>query len=460
MKKRLIGALALSLLSSLTLVGCGENNDTQTDQITIEISGETSCYVGKTAILEAIVTNSSSKAKFTSSDEKVATVSSLGLVRGISVGTCTITATLVDNEEISASIQFEVLDNSASFTLTINTSKTSCKEGEEITLECVVDGKDDTDATYKWTSEKRLGSFANSKLKEVTYTANYEGVDTITVTCTIGNETATQSIEIEVVGVYVEISTKAEFEENILVSGTASGKYALVNDIDLEGLKIDGCGSGRTFAGILDGRGHKLTNFEIISSTNGGSARYSNSGMFSKVDTSGIIKNVEFYGTFNEEGVGWGTGLLSCEFSGELENCLLDITCNYDCSSDSWFPFNGGICGVLKESAVCDGVVLNVNGDGAGCVMAVTAYPAGGSHSDGTNSGFSASTQSFKLSNIYSNKDDAGTLGSDWEWGCAIEDSSGVKTSVDYSSTLASYYTLDTSSWNLVDNEMPHLIAK
>ena len=178
--------------------------------------------------------------------------------------------------------------------------------------------------------------------------------------------------------------------------------------------------------------------------------------MFQEV--SGTIKNLEVDGTLTKNSLGWGTAILTNILSGTVENCLFNSVQSFNNGSASWFPFGASICGVLKEGATVKNSVVNVSGEGKDVHMAICAYPAGGSVSDGTNSQFAPSKQTFTVSGIYTNQNSDLAYGSAWEWGGPIEDTSGIHTDVDFSTAKATTYSdLSANYWNLADNTMPTL---
>ncbi len=82
------------------------------DEKTLSLSAsKTTIKVDETITLE-VKSNFSTSVTFSSSDENIATVSDAGLVKGISVGTTTITATSTVDETIKANITIKVIDAS------------------------------------------------------------------------------------------------------------------------------------------------------------------------------------------------------------------------------------------------------------------------------------------------------------------------------------------------------------
>lgn len=122
--------------------------------------------VGKTLKLKATVTSNSSsnkKVKWTSSNTKVATVSSSGNVKAKKVGTCTIRATATDGSRKSASCKITVIRkvtgvslNKAVLTIVVDRSKT---------LKATVRPKSATKKGVKWASDNEAIATVTSKGK-------------------------------------------------------------------------------------------------------------------------------------------------------------------------------------------------------------------------------------------------------------------------------------------------------
>ena len=96
MKKRFLLTACLSILtlsSAALITSCGEGSVEQT-QIGVLINNARDILVGQEVQLEALVTGAEVGAAWTSSDTSVATVNSLGTVKGLKAGTATITATV------------------------------------------------------------------------------------------------------------------------------------------------------------------------------------------------------------------------------------------------------------------------------------------------------------------------------------------------------------------------------
>lgn len=468
MKLNKILAISLLGLSCFGLVSCGNEdnsnnggNGSQTvqKQITLTVTGATKTVVGQSVKLKISVKNDSTKSGYSveSSDETVATISETGLINALSAGTTTITIASKADSSVKKEFVFTVM-SAEDVGVKIVADKTSVKVGETINLSANVTNKDDDEVTYKWSCENYSGSFDKTNGKTAKFTTDSAGKEVIKLTATIGEVEVTDQVEIEItesLDKYVKISTADEFKSKILAKNTIKDDFILTADIDLGGMEINGNADIRKLAGTLDGRGHKVSNFSIISSENN-TAGHNNSGMFQEV--SGTIKNLEVDGTLTENSLGWGTAILTNILSGTVENCLFNSVQSFNNGSDTWFAFGASICGVLKESAIVKSSVVNVSGEGKDVHMAICAYPAGGSVNDGTNKNFAPSKQTFTVSGIYTNQSLDLACGSAWEWGGPIEDTSGIHTDVDFSTAKATTYSdLSANYWNLADNTMPTL---
>lgn len=469
MKKSILTLFAV--IASLSLASCNDKTNTPnasnseakqstvvTSKLSITVTGSLKTTVGSSVQLKVTLKNDSEKKGYTatSSDESIATVSETGLVTGVSAGNVKLTFVCNSDESVKKEIDFTVVDPETA-SVEIQASSETVAIGEKITLKAVVKNKDGLTVTYKWKSTELKGNFNKSTSEEVTYTGKSEGEDIIELTCKVGDIEVKASINIQVtknMDSYVRIGTAEEFKSKLLVSGRLDKDYILTADIDLGNMKIDGYGNAATFAGTLNGNGHKISNFEIISSE----PEKANSALWQTIDASAVIEKVEFDGKIGAEGVGWGSAILGNVVSGTIQDCLFRTEQTYNNGSDAWFPFAASIAGVLKESAVIKNCVVDVTGEGRDVHMAVASYPAGGSKSDGTNANYSPSEQTFVTSGIYTSQAAAVSYGSDWEWGCSIEKKDGIHCGINFSTAAKSTYSdLNESTWNLQDNVIPTL---
>lgn len=471
MKLRKIIAIGLLAMSCIALPSCGGGdnpNDTGTSQtqkqITITVTGATKIMVGGETKLKVTVKNDSTKGtkyNVSSADESIATVSESGLVKGIGVGKTTLTFSSKQDPTVTYDYEIEVVAE-GTYAVEITASATQVVTGQEVNLSSSVTNPDGGDVTYKWKAENLLGKFAKTSEATAVFTPSSVGKEIITLTATIGGIEVTDSIELtieESVAEYTIISTAEDFKSKLLIAGNIDGKFMLGADIDLGGMVIDGNSNASCFQGTLDGKGYKVSNFSVTSKETN-TAGYNNSGMFQKIDQSAVVRNLEVDGTVTQQSIGWGTALLCNELSGTVQDCLFNTTQTYNNGIDGWFPFAASICGILKESGVIRNVVVNVDSscEGKDVHMAFASYFAGGQKCDGTNANYVASDQVFTITGAYTNQASALTIGSPWEWGNSLEDTSGIHAGINFDSSAKTVYAdLDESVWNLVDNQMPTL---
>ena len=120
MKKRFLLTACLSILtlsSAALITSCGDGLVEQSE-IGVLINNARDILVGQEVQLEALVTGAEVGASWTSSDTSVATVNSLGTVKGLKAGTATITATVAtgtgeDIKIVTDSVSITVLPEDA-----------------------------------------------------------------------------------------------------------------------------------------------------------------------------------------------------------------------------------------------------------------------------------------------------------------------------------------------------------
>ncbi len=132
----------------------------------------------KTITLKAAAGPSSANDKsvaWTTSNKKVATVNSKGVVKGIAKGTATITATAKDGSKVKAVCKITVKQPVTK--LTINKTKLTVKKGKTATLKVTVAPSSANDKSIKWTT-------SNKNIATVTQKGVVKGIKTGTVTIT------------------------------------------------------------------------------------------------------------------------------------------------------------------------------------------------------------------------------------------------------------------------------------
>ena len=132
----------------------------------------------KTITLKATAGPSSANDKsvaWTTSNKKVATVNSKGVVKGIAKGTATITATAKDGSKVKAVCKITVRQPVTK--LTINKTKLTVKKGKTATLKVTVAPSSANDKSLKWTT-------SNKNIATVTQKGVVKGIKKGTVTIT------------------------------------------------------------------------------------------------------------------------------------------------------------------------------------------------------------------------------------------------------------------------------------
>ena len=132
----------------------------------------------KTITLKATAGPSSANDKsvtWTTSNKKIATVNSKGVVKGIAKGTATITATAKDGSKVKAVCKITVRQPVTK--LTINKTKLTVKKGKTATLKVTVAPSSANDKSLKWTT-------SNKNIATVTQKGVVKGIKKGTVTIT------------------------------------------------------------------------------------------------------------------------------------------------------------------------------------------------------------------------------------------------------------------------------------
>ncbi len=176
---------------------------------------------------------------------------------------------------------------------------------------------------------------------------------------------------------------------NVDYTRTYLGKhFALANDIDLEGYRMDAIGWSNTqhFAGSLDGRGHKLSNLRIASNS-------SYAGLFGVVDTVSVIKNIVLEKPNIESGYMYSAPLAAwCLGTVENVTVIDPIVVSQRYGAGGVVAISGGslknchvIDGTIRSAGYLGGVVgevtkgiENCSAIGTQIYVSGSGYPAGG----------------------------------------------------------------------------------
>ncbi len=159
------------------------------DKTSVSIPQATTATV-KATVSPSNATNKS--VKWTSSNESVATVSG-GIIKGVSIGTATITATTNNGKTATVKVTVTKNDNIIDATgVTISPSSLTLTTGKTGTLTATVSPSNATDKTVTWTSSNE----SVAKVSGGTVTAVAEGTATITAKTSNG-KTATATVTVE-----------------------------------------------------------------------------------------------------------------------------------------------------------------------------------------------------------------------------------------------------------------------
>lgn len=182
---------------------------------------------------------------WTSQDTSIATVSSAGLITGVSTGTTTITATSSIDNSVSASLTFEVRDIPLT-SLGLNKTETSVQCGGKETLTISFEPSNASIPTITWTSsDSAIASITNGRINGIS-----EGETTITASDGNGHS-ATCLVTVSGIAIdysevtYELVESMDDFDINrkmIIAANTynyALGPQATNNRTGVEITKID-----------------------------------------------------------------------------------------------------------------------------------------------------------------------------------------------------------------------------
>jgi flagellar basal body-associated protein FliL len=112
-----------------------------------------------------------------------------------------------------------------------------------------------------------------------------------------------------------KISTAEELKEFLSNEGEMTGKnYVLTNDIDMTGYEVTPCSNlDNGFLGTFDGKNYTISNLKITGSSTG-------IGLFVKVGTSGVVKNLNIKDS-TVEGNYYYVGAITGLNAGNIYNC-------------------------------------------------------------------------------------------------------------------------------------------
>ena len=178
----------------------------------IAISGPDKVVIEKTAQLSIVATPENAtqtEATWTSSDEAIATVDENGLVAGVALGNVTITATLIENPEISATYELTVSEPVKGTGIEIVAGSTEIKVGLTATLTAKFTPEDTTEQAVLWSSsnqevatitEKGQVQAINDGTTEITVQSVNQPELTATITITVVEQQIIQPESIVITG--------------------------------------------------------------------------------------------------------------------------------------------------------------------------------------------------------------------------------------------------------------------
>ena len=181
---------------SATITATAKDNSKVYKQVTVKVSTKTvkinksslTVTTGKTGQLTATVSPADSTNKavvWSTSNKKVATVSSKGKVTGKSKGTATITATVkgAKSVKVKVTVKSPIVPKSVK----LNKTSASIVQGKTVTLVAAVSPSNAVNKTLKWTTSNKKIATVNSKGK---VTAVGVGTAKITAVTTNGKKTS------------------------------------------------------------------------------------------------------------------------------------------------------------------------------------------------------------------------------------------------------------------------------
>ena len=324
---------------------------------------------------------------WSSSNTRVATVSSSGQVTAVSPGTTTIKVTTTDGGK-TASCAVTV----KSILVTgVSLDKTSIEmfDGTSTTLNATVYPSNATTKTVRWTSsDSNVATVQDGRV-----TACNPGTCTITVTTDDGGYSASCSVLVKIDtspsvwdgstvsydwysratnGVY-HIKNAAElaglsksFSQGYYKYGNFSGcTFYLDRDIDLNNKEWTPIGIviGNTyysFAACFDGNGHVIKGLKVTRSLD--STAFQLGGLFGCAFTEGFsVKNLTVKGAISIDApsslvgmfsVGGIVGYVNCK--GSISNCHSEVTINASATTGNYISiYAGGIAGGVVSNSVC-----------------------------------------------------------------------------------------------------------
>lgn len=250
---------------TVSAYGFSESFTVQVEEISaasVKLNQETlTLEKGKTAALTATVlpANTTNPAvSWSTSDSKIASVSSTGVVTAVAKGTATITAKTANGKTASCTVTVKV----PAASVALNTKSVTVTKGKTYTLKATVNPVDTTDGKLTWTSSKTSVATVNGSGK---VTAKKAGTTVITVK-TANGKTATCKVTVKVPAKSVTISSRI-----YLVKGKTKTLYATLLPADTTD-KVTWTSSSKKVVSVKNGKikGLKTGTAKITAKTTSG----------------------------------------------------------------------------------------------------------------------------------------------------------------------------------------------
>lgn len=168
---------------------------TAVESVTLDKTSATLSYGRKLQLNATVAPENTTlyKVNWSSSDEKIATVSSTGVVTGTGIGVATITATSDDNAEVKATCKVTVTEVKAE-SVALDKEEIGLKTGEKTTIHAILTPSDTYNKEVNWTSDNTRAATVDAATGEVTGVA--AGVAHITATTKDGGFTASCTVNV------------------------------------------------------------------------------------------------------------------------------------------------------------------------------------------------------------------------------------------------------------------------
>ena len=266
------------------------------------------------------------------------TITSKELTTTVNVNITITSGSSTNYEEVSATYIATVTRIPVHVTgVTLNAKEKGIANNGTFQLQATVSPSNADDKSVTWSSSNTsLATVSSTGLITVKSTS----VSTVTITCTTtdGNKKATCKVFTN----YTEIANRTQLEA---IATNASGKYVIVQDIDLQ--NIDWTPLNITFSGRLDGNGHKISNLKLKGIKQDGPYYRNRFGLFCHIGNA-VIQNILFDGvTLNIptvlERVRYGTICASTTYSNNTIQNIGIINADFNIGYTNDSDTEGGV---------------------------------------------------------------------------------------------------------------------